>query len=325
MTMAIEVFRRTLAALVALLSMGAAAQIPPPTADHHQHVFSPQLSALIASPTFRPIDAAEVIGLLDAAGIRKAVLLSSGYIFSAANRNVPDDYARVREENDWVAAQAALYPDRLRAFCGLNPLKDYALDEIARCARHPGLRHGIKLHMGSSDVQLENPSHLDRLRRVFKAANDHGMAIVIHLRASISLKRAYGVEQARAFVDKVLAAAPNVPVQVAHLGGTGPGFEDPPSHVVLEYLATCMERRDRRVNNLWLDVASIVHPSTPQSTLDLIARRIRQIGLDRVVYGTDSAAGDNLRPRESWTAFQRLPLRDEEFARIARNVAPYLR
>lgn len=317
--------RRAFLALMASISLGAAAQVPAPTADHHQHVFSPQLAALIASPTFRPIDAAEVIGLLDAAGIRKAVLLSSGYIFSAANRSVPDEYARVREENDWVAAQAALYPDRLRAFCGLNPLKDYALDEIARCARHPGLRHGIKIHVGNSDVQLENPAHADRLRRVFKAANDHGMAIVIHLRASISRKRPYGVEQARIFVDRILPAAPAVPVQVAHLGGTGPGFEDRPAHVVLEYLATCMQRRDKRVNNLWLDVASIVHPSAPQSTLDLIARRIRQVGLDRIVYGTDSAAADNLRPRESWAAFRKLPLREEEFARIARNVAPFLR
>jgi hypothetical protein len=43
--------------------------------------------------------------------------------------------------------------DRLRGFCGVNPLRDYALDELARCAEQPGLRHvahGLKLHFGNS-------------------------------------------------------------------------------------------------------------------------------------------------------------------------------
>jgi len=75
----------------------------------------------------------------------------------------------------------------------VNPLEDYAVDEIARCARNPNLRHGLKLHLGNSDVQLEKPEHAAQVRRVFQAANQHGMAIVVHMRASISLKRPYAV------------------------------------------------------------------------------------------------------------------------------------
>jgi hypothetical protein len=44
-----------------------------------------------------------------------------------------------------------------------------------------------------------------------------------------------------------------------------------------------------------------------------------------VLYGSDAATGDNLRPREGWAAFRRLPLTNEEFRTIATNVAPYLR
>jgi uncharacterized protein (TIGR02246 family) len=44
-----------------------------------------------------------------------------------------------------------------------------------------------------------------------------------------------------------------------------------------------------------------------------------------VLYGSDAAIGEDLRPRESWSAFRRLPLTDGELARIARNVAPHLR
>ena len=44
-----------------------------------------------------------------------------------------------------------------------------------------------------------------------------------------------------------------------------------------------------------------------------------------MLYGSDAAAGDNLRPREGWAAFRGLPLTEDELARIAANVAPYLR
>jgi uncharacterized protein len=53
--------------------------------------------------------------------------------------------------------------------------------------------------------------------------------------------------------------------------------------------------------------------------------RIRQVGVGRILYGSDAAVGDNLRPRGGWAAFRRLPLTNREFERIARNVAPYLR
>lgn len=55
-----------------------------------------------------------------------------------------------------------------------------------------------------------------------------------------------------------------------------------------------------------------------------MVRRIRQVGVERVLYGSDAATGDNLRPREGWAAFRQPPLRQDEFARSARNVAPYL-
>jgi len=303
--------------LLALPAVALAA--PPVPVDHHQHLLSPQMIA----QGQHVIDADEVAKLLDAAGIRRAVLLSAGYIYSQPSRKLPDAYAKVRADNDWTAAQALRHADRFKAFCGINPLADWALEEIERCSRVPVLRDGIKLHFGNADVQLEKPGHAERVRRVFEAANAHRMAIVVHMRASISLERPYGEEQARAFLG-LLRATPDVVVQVAHMAGSGPGFEDPPAQAVLAVLAEACERRDPRTRNLWFDVASIVHPSAPQATLELIARRIRQVGIGRVLYGTDAATGNNLRPRESWTAFQRLPLAPEELAIIARNVAPYM-
>ena len=298
-----------------------------PVADHHQHLFSPALARVVSTPArpFVPLAADELVKLLDAAGIERAAILSAAYIYGSPSRMVAGEHAKVRAENDWIGRQAARYPARLRAFCGFNPLKDYALAELARCASDPQLRHGIKLHFGNSDVQLDEAAHVERLRQVFRAANERGMAIVVHMRASISKKRPYGAAQARVFLEQLLPLAPDVPVQVAHLAGTGPGYDDPPAHEAMEVLAQAVERGDVRTRRLWFDVTTVVDRNISTEDADRVARRLRQVGLERVLYGSDAAVGDNLRPREGWAAFRRLPLSDEELVRIANNVAPYLR
>ena len=72
----------------------------------------------------------------------------------------------MRAENDWTSQQVSRFSDRLRGFCAVNPLKEYALDELARCAKDPQLHFGLKLHFGNSDVDLDNPIHVEQLRRV---------------------------------------------------------------------------------------------------------------------------------------------------------------
>jgi uncharacterized protein len=298
-----------------------------PRADHHQHLFSPAIAALLStdSDKFQPLTAHDIVPLLDSAGIRRAVVLSIAYMYGSPARSVEDEYAKVRAENDWTARQVAQYPKRLVVFCGFNPLKEYALKELARCSKDPNLRRGIKLHFGNSDVRLENPAHIAQLRRVFKAAKDYKMPIAVHLRANISKKRPYGPIQARAFLEQVLPVAPDIPIQVAHLAGTGPGYEDPPADSVMAVLADAVEKNDARTRRLLFDVTSVVDRNISVANAGLVTKRIRQVGVERVLYGTDAAVGDNLRPRASWAAFRRLPLTDAEFRKIAGNEAPYLR
>ncbi|HEX9172445.1 MAG TPA: amidohydrolase family protein [Telluria sp.] len=314
--------------VLALFGVPAAwAARPAPMVDHHQHLLSQAYVALHASPTntLPTLSARELIANLDAAGIRRALVLSLAYSFGSPNRPLENEYAKVRAENDWTAAQVAQYPDRLRGFCGFNPLKDYALAELARCARIPQLRHGIKLHFGNSDVQLDNPEHVARLRKVFAAANASKMAIAVHMRASIKYQRPYGESQGRVFLEQLLPMAPDVQVQVAHLAGTGPGYDDPAAHSVMAVLAAAVERRDPRTRQLWFDVASVADEEISPELAAALVTRLRQVGVDRVLYGSDATAGGNLAPREAWAAFRRLPMTEKEFARIATNVAPYMR
>jgi predicted TIM-barrel fold metal-dependent hydrolase len=311
--------------ILLLTSVAVFAQAP--VADHHQHLFSPTIAEL---GKINPITAKDVIALLDEAGIKRGVLLSVAYMYGRPGREPQNEYEKVKEENDWVGAQAALYPKRLIAFCGFNPLKDYALEEIARCAKNPNTRRGIKLHFGNSDVQLEKPEHIEKLKAVFRAANANRMAIVVHMRASISLDRPYGAEQVRAFLEHLLPLATDIPVQVAHLAGSGPGFNDPKQDAALDAFVAAIDVRSpqttiRNLRNLWFDLTSNIHPSNSPERAAVALKRIRQLGANRILYGSDAALGGNQRPREAWAEISKLGLTPDELKTIANNRAPYMK
>lgn len=203
------------------------------------------------------------------------------------------------------------FPDRLRAFCSFNPLKPYALDELTRCSNNPHLRSGVKFHFGNSDVDLANRENVARVRKIFEAANGHRMAIVVHLRTSIDLRRAYGADAARVFLDELLPAAPDVPVQIAHLAGSG-GYEAA-TDAALGIFASAIANNDPRLSNVWFDTAVVVRPAMRGDQLQQIASRIRQLGVARVLYGSDAATTPLTHPNAGWEAFKRLPLTAEEF------------
>lgn len=315
------------ATLLAAPALCWAATPSAPAADHHQHLFSPAIIALINAGPAGPqtIDADALVGHLDKAGIRRAAIFSVAYMYGRPSRVIEDEYAKVKAENDWTAAQAAKYPERLRAFCAFNPLKNYAMHELERCAADEHLRHGLKFHFGNSDIQLENPAHLARLKEIFRAANRHRMAIAVHLRASISLKRPYGTAQATLFLNELMPLASDIVVQVAHLAGAGPGYEDPPANEVMRVFAEAAARGDRHARRIWFDVASIATPSMSPAHAREMVQRIRQVGVDRILFGSDAVTPSNMAPREAWAAFRALPLTDQEFGAIATNIAPYLR
>ncbi len=271
------------------------------------------------SPTFpgprtrEPRSADQLIAELDAAGIRHATVLSVAYWFGSPlmPKAEGDEYANVRAENDWTAKEAARFPDRLVAFCSFNPLKDYALEEIDRCAKIPQVK-GLKLHLGNSAVDVLNPDHVEKLRRVFARANERRLAIAIHLWTNGD----YGRKHAEAFLSRILPAAPDVPVQIAHFAGGGPGYTDE----ALEVYADAIAANDPRTKNLYFDVATVADQQT-EETLKTFAKRIRQVGPRRVLFGTDLGPPA---ARQSWLTFRTtVPLTDEEFKTIAGNVAPY--
>ena len=313
-----------LCAAMALAGSGPAASAPAaprasaaamPVADHHQLVYSPAAAAYMsASAAMRPVSAQDLIPQLDAAGIERAALLSVAYVYGQLAASNGEEYARVRAENDWTARQAAEYPERLVALCSVDPLKDYALAELARCAASPGFGRGIKLQPAYGGVQLDDPAQVERMRRVFRSANARGMAILLQLRET-------GAREARLLLEQLLPHAPGVPVQVAY-SSEGEGA---PQLAALAVLADAAARRDPRMRHVWIDVTAFARPGLSAADARRLVRRLRQVGMERVLYGADAEIGAEVGPREAWAAFRSLPLTEAETARVANNVMSYLR
>lgn len=267
-------------------------------------------------PFKKPLAAADKIRELEVLGTKKAVILSNGYYYDSVRPEpVSDAYAKVRRENDWTAAQVARFPGRLIAFCSFNPLRNYALTELDRCARSGHFR-GLKLHFNASQVYLRSPEHLRKVRAVFARANLHRMPILVHLRTALvpdHPKLNFGATDADIFLEQLVTAAPDVTIQVAHLWG-GESY----SADVLRTFAEAFRANDPATRNVYFDLAGLPYYANAKSMPE-IAARIRQIGLDRMLYGSDAD------PADAWRRFLEIEsLTPEEIQVIVTNVAPYL-
>lgn len=175
----------------------------------------------------------------------------------------------------------------------------------------------MKLHLTTAFFDFRDAEHVRRLAAVFAAANARRVPIVIHMR---TMNPEYGRRDAEIFLSQVMTRAPDVPVQVAHLAGWGGyGAE---TNGALSVFAEAFASGDRRVTNLYFDLTQVTAVSP--STAERMIQRIRRIGMDRMLFGVDGVGT----PGQAWQAWQsltRLPFTRDEVARIATNLAPWLR
>jgi hypothetical protein len=83
--------------------------------------------------------------------------------------------------------------------------------------------------------------------------------------------------------------------------------------------AGAVAKGDPRMAHVWFDVSGGV--ATPKERHALVVQRLRELGLGRILYGSDAAGPIS----GEYASFRPLPLTDEEFRRIESNVAPYMR
>ena len=294
------------------------AALDAPLVDYHQHLVSPAFAPIAKAPQR---DGQALLRELDAAGIRRAIVLSVGYTYADERKKLDDPDRLTREENAWTSAQVAASGGRLIGFCSANPLRDEALREIERCLALPGMR-GIKLHLGNAGITLRNPAHAARMAEVFALGNRLRAPILAHLRARGGEN--FGGPDARIFLDQLVSRAPDIDVIVAHLGASSPNYPDQ-NDQVMAVLGEATERGDPRMRRVYIDVSANVTADATPADVALIAKRVRQVGASKILYGSDlNPPGGSV--RSGWEIFRgKMPLTPAEFQTIAGNLLAFVR
>lgn len=316
-----------LAASTMMLASGPAMAEPVAT-DHHVHVHSPaildflpaycsSLGRISACPEVftRPLTVDDLLTDMDAAGVRRAFLMSTAYLAESpmmvpAHPDAPD---LIRAANDFTVDLARRHPDRLSAFVSVNPLTPTALPEIARWADDP-FAAGVKLHLTNSDVDLRDPDDVAALARVFRAAAAGDMTIMIHMRTRAE---DYGAKDVGIFLDQVLPQAQGVPVMIAHSGGWG-GLDDN-TWAAMTAFAEALEEHPETSPSLSFDLAQVFDAETSEADQRRLVALMRRIGIDRFVAGSDWPFSGPLNAYLN-DVFARLPLTaaEAELIRSAR-------
>jgi len=274
------------------------------------------------------ITAEHLISAMDDAGVDRAQVLSVGYFFGFPGFDVADEENRLRAENDFVAEQVALFPERLAGACSVNPLTEYAAAEVTRCANDDRLS-GLKLHFANSDVDLRNADHVARIQAVFRAAGAGDLPIVVHMRTRAP---DYGARDVDVFIDEILSQVPDLDVQIAHMAGWG-GYDDQTDEALGVFVdAFASGRLDSSLYTF--DLAAVVFPPSraePDTVRvqamteanEKLAERIRGLGAERVLFATDWDA----LPLDGYLETIRtiLPLEADEIKDILDNVGPLFR
>lgn len=259
------------------------------------------------------------------------MVLSSAYFFGIPDLDFENEYEQVMTENDYTIDAAVSYPNRIRAFISVNPPKDYAVKEIKRCASKQGVT-GLKLHLANSDLDLRNPVHVDSLRLILKEASHLDMPVIIHL---FTRNPDYGSEDAQIFIEQVLAKVPDLTIQVAHMGSAGL-FSANTDSVMMAFGQAVTEYPEVMDDDLVFDIAAVArNPELALSKGDtaraeelresnrMLAEEIEQIGVQRVVFGTDWV-GFSRAPADFTETVKSIPLGTEAMNQLLRNRAPHL-
>lgn len=288
-------------------------------ADHHMHLASPELCALVGEclPSNKPpaVFAADAVAALDQARVSKGVILSCAYLYGLPSLHLkpPEVAAMTRRENEFTAKQVAQFPARLIGFLSVDPLDDSALDEI-RHWRGSQQLIGLKLHFHASAVNIRNAGQRQQVAKVIAAAAAEGLPMVIHLGGG-----KFNASDAELFIHDVLPIAGSSWIQIAHAGGGLPHY-DGNNLAVLRTFADHIVRDDPATRRVLFDLSYVPAPDETRRATVLLLRQMRRIGLNRFLFGSDYNV---LTPLEEIKDIGKLGLTTQEMQTVRQNCAPW--
>jgi predicted TIM-barrel fold metal-dependent hydrolase len=297
-----------------------------PRLDAHAHIMSPALAEMITkrmgSRDFTAKDGAAIVAELDRDGIERAIVLSTAYIFAAdvwsrtgTGWDVEAEHKKVRDDNDYVAAQTAKFSGRLIPFVGVNPKRPYAVEEIDRAIDTLGMR-GIKLHFWNSDVRLREPEQVEQIRPVFARAAAKRVPIVAHI-FNGGVKE-FGAPDIEILIRQLVAPFPELRISIAHLagaGGSGPGAAR-----CFAALTDLVKRDPALAQRVYTDCSAVFlsRPfgpmvATTEDQKKTFAPLLKKWDAGHLLWGSDNIPHAMEQTHEAW------PLTEDDWAVLARQ------
>jgi uncharacterized protein len=87
---------------------------------------------------------------------------------------------------------------------------------------------------------------------------------------------------------------------------------------------SAIQRHDPNMKTVYFDITNVAGLGNWEPRKDLIAKRAREIGVDRVLFGSDGYFGGGA-PVRALADFRSLPISKVEFRTIESNTTPYMR
>ncbi len=237
--------------------------------DFHTHIFPPRVierrtdllgkdpcfKTLYSNPKAKMATAEDLLSSMERDEIDLSVVLNIGWT----------DPELCRETNDYLLDSAARYPEKLLAFCMVNPGMNFALEELERCLK--GGARGIgELR---PDLQKLDPAS-ERTITILELASKEGLIVLSH--ASEPVGHLYpGKGQVTPDVLYQFASRlPELRLVLAHWGGGLPFY-------------ALMPEVERTLQNVFFDTAA-----TPFLYREAVFKVVCQImGSDKILLGSD--------------------------------------
>lgn len=228
---------------------------------------------------------ATIIAEMDAAGIDMSVVFLGDY-----GLRLGESALSVEEENRAISQLAQHFPERIVPFAGVDPRRPGALDLFRRGLDEWGMR-GLKLHPGTGFDPRDSVC-----LPFFELAGQRGVPVVVHTGPMASPLVSHTARPVN--LDPVAADFPDTTIVLQHAGqrcwweeALNVAFWKP--NVLLEL-------------SMW----QWTHLFDPEGFVRALGRMKQEIGLDRVLFGSDFPGLSETMGLGEWVAvFQDLPQR----------------
>ncbi len=299
--------------------------------DHHVHLLSEALIDDWKSLGMRFSRAndsyADASTVLREVQSPQMVAVSMAHLYASPwFENLPDivqnERAKIEAEHDFLVSCVRQHPNRMVGMISINPLKSYALEELARVGRLPEIL-GVKLHLPACGLQLGNPEHLAALRRVFEWCVENERSVLIHV---------FSGDEPLDWTARfwtLMEDFPSLEIIVAHIGCSG-GFGRYGEAILDGWHERVQHQPQFRESPIYFDLSGAILseetdglPPTSDEQIKKLALEIQRVGPNKFLLATDYPVFTRQQFDQILT--KQLGLSPEQQRAIEQNTTPRLR